>query len=142
MNLTRTSDPGRVESPAPVRQPNPKDIAREPDPEGRTPAVTTPPYDPITVPMTASTGNPDPMSQQQQQAIPTSIDEANGAWKQRVGVAKVTWGKLTDDELLQTEGHMDKLSGLVQERYAITRDEAVAQIKTFFSQFKTVRNTH
>lgn len=134
MNLTRTSDPGRVESPAPVEQRDPKDD------DGRTPAVKTPACDPITVPLIASMGHQAPMSQQQQQAMPTSIDEAKGAWKQRVGSAKVAWGKLTDDELLQTQGHMDKLSGLVQERYAITRDEAVTQIKTFFSQFKTVRN--
>ncbi|THD03701.1 general stress protein CsbD [Panacagrimonas perspica] len=69
--------------------------------------------------------------------MPTSITETKGAWKQRVGSAKITWGKLTDDELLQTEGHMQKLSGLVQQRYAITRDEATTQIKAFFAQFKT-----
>ena len=55
--------------------------------------------------------------------LPNS-DELKGQWKQQVGAAKVAWGKLTDDEILQTEGHTEKLSGLVQERYGIVRSEA------------------
>ncbi|TJY61176.1 CsbD family protein [Sinimarinibacterium sp. CAU 1509] len=65
-----------------------------------------------------------------------NITQTTGAWKQQMGAAKVTWGKLTDDELLQTEGHVQKLVGLVQERYAITRDEAAAQINGFFDKHK------
>lgn len=65
-----------------------------------------------------------------------SLDEVKGVWKQQIGAAKVTWGKLTDDELLQTEGHVQKLVGLVQERYAVTRDEADKQIKDFFAKQK------
>lgn len=68
--------------------------------------------------------------------IPTSVDAIKGIWKQQVGAAKITWGKLTDDELLQTEGHIQKLTGLVQERYAVTRDEAEVQIKSFFDKQK------
>jgi uncharacterized protein YjbJ (UPF0337 family) len=75
------------------------------------------------------------MSQPQQHAVP-STTEIKGIWKQQVGSAKITWGKLTDDELLQTEGHIQKLAGLVQERYAITRDEAETQIKSFFDKHK------
>jgi uncharacterized protein YjbJ (UPF0337 family) len=59
-------------------------------------------------------------------------DTLKARWKQQVGAAKVAWGKLTDDELLQTEGHAQKLSGLVEERYALTRDEAARQVKAFF----------
>lgn len=66
-----------------------------------------------------------------------SVDEVKGAWKQRVGAAKIAWGKLTEDELLRLEGHEQKLAGLVQERYAITRDEADKQVKTFFEKFKS-----
>lgn len=65
-----------------------------------------------------------------------STDELKGLWKQRVGAAKVAWGKLTEDELLRLEGHEQKLAGLVQERYAITRDEADKQVKSFFDRFK------
>lgn len=62
------------------------------------------------------------------------VDQIKGIWKQQMGAAKVTWGKLTDDELLQTKGHVQKLVGLVQERYAITRDDATAQINRFFEK--------
>jgi uncharacterized protein YjbJ (UPF0337 family) len=66
-----------------------------------------------------------------------SVDEVKGIWKQRVGAAKIAWGKLTEDELLRLEGHEQKLAGLVQERYAITRDEADKQVKSFFEKFES-----
>lgn len=59
-------------------------------------------------------------------------DTLKGQWKQLIGKAKTTWGKLTDDELLKIEGHAQRLSGLVQERYGATREEAEAQVKKFF----------
>lgn len=34
-----------------------------------------------------------------------SSDELKGKCKQQVGAAKTAWGKLTEDELLQSEGH-------------------------------------
>jgi uncharacterized protein YjbJ (UPF0337 family) len=64
-----------------------------------------------------------------------SVDEVKGIWKQRIGAAKIAWGKLTEDELLTLEGHEQKLAGLVQERYAISRDEADKQVKAFFAKF-------
>ena len=65
-----------------------------------------------------------------------SVDEVKGKWKQQIGAAKIAWGKLTEDELLKLEGHEQKLAGLVQERYAVTRDEADKQVKAFFDKFK------
>ena len=65
-----------------------------------------------------------------------SSDELKGKWKQQVGAAKLAWGKLTEDELLKSEGHAQKLAGLVQERYAITHDEAEQQVKSFFDKTK------
>lgn len=65
-----------------------------------------------------------------------SADELNGKWKQQVGAAKLAWGKLTKDELLQAEGREEKLAGLIQERYAITRDEAEKQVKDFLGKLK------
>jgi uncharacterized protein YjbJ (UPF0337 family) len=64
------------------------------------------------------------------------LDELAGKWKQKVGSAKVMWGKLTDDELLKTEGHVQKLGGLLQERYAITKEAADKQVSDFMAQFK------
>ncbi|MGD8418478.1 MAG: CsbD family protein [Pseudomonadales bacterium] len=63
-----------------------------------------------------------------------SIDAITGKWKQHVGAAKLAWGKFTEDELLKMEGRQEKLAGAVQERYAITRDEADKQVKEFFEK--------
>ncbi len=60
-------------------------------------------------------------------------DTLKGQWKQLSGRAKATWGKLTDDELLRIEGNAQRLSGLVQERYGVTREEAEKQVKDFLS---------
>ncbi len=68
-------------------------------------------------------------------SLPTT-DEIRGMWKQQLGAAKIAWGKLTEDELLKVEGHEQKLAGLVQERYAVTRDEAEKQVKDFFASKK------
>lgn len=65
-----------------------------------------------------------------------SADELKGKWKQQVGGAKLAWGKLTEDELLKSEGRAEKLAGLVQERYAVTRDEADKQVKKFLAKAK------
>ncbi len=67
--------------------------------------------------------------------LPTA-NEMKGKWKQHVGAAKVAWGKLTDDELLKVEGHEEKLVGLVQERYAITVEEAQKQVNKFFEKIR------
>lgn len=65
-----------------------------------------------------------------------NADELKGKWKQQVGAAKLAWGKLTEDELLQAEGRQDKLAGLIQERYGIAREEAEKQVKEFIDKIK------
>lgn len=59
-------------------------------------------------------------------------DTLKGQWKQWIGKAKTTWGKLADDELLKIEGNAQRLTGLVQERYGATREDAENQVKKFF----------
>jgi uncharacterized protein YjbJ (UPF0337 family) len=71
---------------------------------------------------------------QQQQAHIPSAEEIKGKWKQQVGSAKIVWGKLTEDELLKLEGHQQRLTGLVQERYALSLEEADRQVKAFFDK--------
>lgn len=61
-------------------------------------------------------------------------DELKGKWKQHVGSAKIAWGKLTEDELLKSEGHSERLTGLVQERYAVARDVASKQVNDFLEK--------
>ena len=64
----------------------------------------------------------------------STLEEAKGVWKQKVGAAKVMWGKLTEDELLKTEGHEQKLAGLIQERYALDAAVAEEQAKKFLGE--------
>ncbi len=65
-----------------------------------------------------------------------SSDQAKGKWKQNVGAAKVQWGKLTEDELMQTEGKSEKLAGKIQEKYGIAKDEAKKQADDFLTKIK------
>ncbi len=53
-----------------------------------------------------------------------NADTFAGQWKQLKGEVKSRWGKLTDDDLTQSEGNYDKLLGAIQERYGYARDRA------------------
>ena len=61
-------------------------------------------------------------------------DTVKGDWKQFKGKVKEQWGKLTDDELNQIAGKRDQLTGAIQKRYGIAKDEAEKQIKAFESK--------
>jgi uncharacterized protein YjbJ (UPF0337 family) len=54
-----------------------------------------------------------------------------GAWHQIKGRVKEQWGKLTDDDLKQLEGHAEQLAGKLQERYGLATEEAERQVKEF-----------
>jgi uncharacterized protein YjbJ (UPF0337 family) len=58
-------------------------------------------------------------------------DQAAGNWKELKGKIKQQWGKLTDDDLTVLEGSADELSGRIQKRYGIAKEEAEKQIETF-----------
>lgn len=60
-------------------------------------------------------------------------DTLKGQWKQLKGKAKKTWSKITDDELLRIEGNVQELSGLIQQRYGVAREDAERQIDDFVS---------
>lgn len=51
-------------------------------------------------------------------------DIAEGKWKQMTGSIKEKWGKLTDDDLQQVDGRIDKFCGKMQERYGMSREQA------------------
>ena len=55
-------------------------------------------------------------------------------WKQVTGKAKEQWGKLTDDDLTRIAGQRDQLSGKIQERYGIAREEAEKQLSTWIGK--------
>jgi len=51
-------------------------------------------------------------------------DIIEGKWEQLKGSAQKQWGKLTDDEVDQINGDAQKLSGLLQEKYGKSKEEA------------------
>jgi uncharacterized protein YjbJ (UPF0337 family) len=116
INLPGRADPGQKPQRA---QPSPD--APKPGKPIEIPAVRPDP--------TPWLGSP----RQQMQSMPSG-DALKGKWQQQVGAAKVMWGKLTHDELLQLDGHEQKLAGLVQERYALSADEAARQTRKFFAK--------
>ena len=61
-------------------------------------------------------------------------DRIEGNWKQVTGKAKVQWGKLTDDDLDVVAGRREQLSGKIQERYGVARDEAEKQLAAWESK--------
>jgi uncharacterized protein YjbJ (UPF0337 family) len=50
------------------------------------------------------------------------------------GKVKAKWGKLTDDDLRVAEGNSEYLTGKIQERYGVARDEAQKQVREFNSR--------
>jgi uncharacterized protein YjbJ (UPF0337 family) len=65
-----------------------------------------------------------------------NTDQLKGKWHQVKGKAKQRWGKLTDDDLDRVNGAMDKLAGVLQERYGWERDRAEREIKQRFEGLK------
>ncbi len=65
-------------------------------------------------------------------------DTLQGKWKQLRGNIKETFGKLTDDDLLQADGNADKLQGALQERYGYTKEKAQQEWESFARQYASV----
>lgn len=58
-------------------------------------------------------------------------DQLQGKWLQIKGAVKEQWGKLTDDDLDQVNGNLERLVGLVQERYGYARERAAKEVEDF-----------
>jgi uncharacterized protein YjbJ (UPF0337 family) len=54
-----------------------------------------------------------------------------GMWEQLKGRVRQQWGKLTDQDLEQLQGHVEELAGKIQQRYGLAKDEAERQAKEF-----------
>ena len=51
-------------------------------------------------------------------------DIAKGKWAEIRGAIKEQWGDLTDDDLVEIEGKMKKLTGILQTKYGYTKEKA------------------
>jgi uncharacterized protein YjbJ (UPF0337 family) len=58
-----------------------------------------------------------------------------GQWKRISGELKSWWGKLTDDDVYWVDGEMDKLTGLLQEKYGYTREQAEQEIERRLEEY-------
>ncbi len=58
-------------------------------------------------------------------------DTIEGNWKQWKGTVREKWGKITNDELDVIAGKRDRLTGKIQEKYGIAKDEVEKQINDF-----------
>ena len=58
-------------------------------------------------------------------------DQAGGKWDQIKGGAKKAWGELTDDDFKKAEGSMDKLYGVIQEKFGDTKEAIKAKLDKF-----------
>ena len=56
-------------------------------------------------------------------------DIFEGNWRQFKGEIQSRWGDLTDDQLEEIDGNMEKLIGQIQENQGIAREEAEKQIE-------------
>ena len=50
-------------------------------------------------------------------------DQVQGKWQQLKGEIKKKWGKMTDNDLVEVEGDMDKLAGKIQQRTGDKRED-------------------
>ena len=57
-------------------------------------------------------------------------DQLKGKFKQMAGEIKRKWGQLTDDDLTQAQGNMEKLVGRIQERSGDQREAIEKWLKS------------
>lgn len=72
-------------------------------------------------------------------------DIFQGKLKEISGEIKKKWGKLTDDDITRTEGNVEALSGVVQQRMGLSKEEASRQTNEFMtsmsSRYETTKDS-
>ena len=61
-------------------------------------------------------------------------ERLHGNWTELKGKITQQWGKLTNDDLTVVEGKMEELSGRVETRYGIAKEEAERQVHDFMTK--------
>ena len=61
-------------------------------------------------------------------------DMVKGKWTEIKGEIRNRWGKLTSDELEKTEGNLQAIAGLIQQRYGETKEAAEEKLNKLFSR--------
>lgn len=60
-------------------------------------------------------------------------DIFQGKIKEISGELRKKWGALTDDDIQKTKGNMEALSGLVQQKIGLSKEEASRQVSEFMT---------
>ncbi|HEY6358513.1 MAG TPA: CsbD family protein [Vicinamibacterales bacterium] len=58
-------------------------------------------------------------------------DQSQGKWRQMRGEVKAQWGRLTDEDLEQVNGNLERLLSVIQERYGYARQGAQQDVDAF-----------
>lgn len=66
-------------------------------------------------------------------------DTLAGEWKQLRGEVQRKWGKLTNDDLDQVQGDLQKLLGKIQERYGHAKEHAQRELDELLQSRKTMK---
>jgi precorrin-3B methylase len=73
--------------------------------------------------------NGDPLSPEAEIA-----EELRIRWSLQIGAARMAWSRLTENDLRSSQGLMHKLAALIQERYAVSQEDAIRRVKHFLEK--------
>jgi uncharacterized protein YjbJ (UPF0337 family) len=68
-------------------------------------------------------------------------DQIKGKWQQIRGEAKAQWGKLTDDDWKVADGDLDKLAGIVREKYGVAKEVVQKQVDELLARLNGLGKT-
>ena len=60
-----------------------------------------------------------------------------GKWLQLKGSVREKWGQLTDDDVDKVGGSVERLVGLIQERYGYAKQRAEDEVDSFLARYGT-----
>ncbi|MDO3385829.1 CsbD family protein [Gilvimarinus sp. SDUM040013] len=65
-----------------------------------------------------------------------NTDQFAGNWKQLKGTVQEHWGRLTDDDISKVVGKRDKLVGLIQKRYGVSKQAAEHEVNVWSVKYE------
>ncbi len=70
------------------------------------------------------------------QTATQGVAEPDTAWRLDIVAARLAWGRLTETDLRSSEGRVQRLAALVQERYALNPEDALKRVLLFLEKQK------
>jgi uncharacterized protein YjbJ (UPF0337 family) len=68
-------------------------------------------------------------------------DILRGKWNEMKGSVRSKWGKLTDNDMAEIHGDVEKMIGKLQERYGYKREQAEKELNEFMNTQEKPRRT-